>query len=395
MDVATVRSLRLGLRLMSALAVLLALAVLPVRAAAPSVVLTSDFPGMAVEPGATQTISLTLANYGDAGQVVDLQVLEAPQGWDVYFRGRGTRVHQAYVPPREESRPGTVYLDLQVRIPRDARPSDYPVVLAAGSSRLRLSLRVSERAVEKPVELTTDYPQLRGPAGARFEFPVQLINRSGEDQTFQLDARAPEGWRVEISPRFESRQVASIGVKAGATQSLEVRVTPPNRIPAGDYPVLLRASAVGAEATLQLTTVITGTYEMLLTTPTGRLNAEAVAGRDSTITLRLDNTGSADLHGITFSASTPLNWRMTFDPDRIDVLPAGEFREITATLRPDGRAIAGDYAVTVRAMAAQASAETTLRVAVKTPTLWGWIGVGIVAVVVAGLFTTFRVYGRR
>jgi len=359
------------------------------------VVLTSDFPGMAVEPGATQTISLTLANYGDAGQVVDLQVLEAPQGWDGYFRGRGTRVHQAYVPPREESRPGTVYLDLQVRIPRDARPSDYPVVLAAGSSRLRLSLRVSERAVGKPVELTTDYPQLRGPAGARFEFPVQLINRSGEDQTFQLDARAPEGWRVEISPRFESRQVASIGVKAGATQSLEVRVTPPNRIPAGDYPVLLRASAVGAEATLQLTTVITGTYEMLLTTPTGRLNAEAVAGRDSTITLRLDNTGSADLHGITFSASTPLNWRMTFDPDRIDVLPAGEFREITATLRPDGRAIAGDYAVTVRAMAAQASAETTLRVAVKTPTLWGWIGVGIVAVVVAGLFTTFRVYGRR
>ncbi|NLG69133.1 MAG: alpha-galactosidase [Firmicutes bacterium] len=395
MDVAVARSLGPGLRWTSALLLLLVLGAGPTRAAAPSVVLTSDFPGMAVEPGATQTISLTLANYGDAGQVVDLQVLESPEGWDVYFRGRGTRVHQAYVPPREESRPGTVYLDLQVNIPRDAAPSDYPVVLAAGSSRLRLSLRVSERAVERPVVLTTDYPQLRGPAGAQFEFPVQLANRSGEDQTYQLDARAPEGWRVEISPRFESRQVASIGVRAGATQSLDVRVTPPSRVPACEYPVLLRASAVGSEATLQLTTVITGTYELSLTTPSGRLNAEAVAGRESPVKLRLDNTGSADLHGITLSASTPINWQMTFDPDRIDVLPAGQSREVTATLRPDGRAIAGDYAVTVRAMAAEAASNATLRVAVKTPTLWGWVGVGIVAVVVAGLFTTFRVYGRR
>ncbi|HEY8498562.1 MAG TPA: NEW3 domain-containing protein [Limnochordales bacterium] len=391
-----VRTVSARLLCAASLVLLIALVAAPVHAAtAPSVVLTSDFPGMAVEPGSTQTISLTLTNYGDTGQVVDLQVLQAPKGWDVYFRGRGTRVHQAYVQPKEDTRPGTSYLDLQVTIPADAAPGDYPVVLAAGPSRLRLSLRVSRQAAEKPVELTTDYPQLRGPAGAQFEFPVNLANRSGDDQTYQLDAQAPQGWRVEISPRFESRQVASIGVKAGSTQSLDVRVTAPDRVPAGEYPVMLRASAPGSEATLQLTAVITGTYELRLTTPTGRLNADAVAGRDSPVKLVLDNTGSADLHAITLSASTPVNWQVKFDPEQVDVLPAGQSREVTATIRPDGRAIAGDYALSVRASAAEASSDVTLRVAVKTPTLWGWVGVGIVAVVVAGLFTTFRVYGRR
>lgn len=369
--------------------------VLAQSSSGPSVVLTTDFPGMAVKPGATESISLTLSNYGDTGQVVDLRVLSAPRGWEVYFRGRGTRVHQAYVQPKEESRPGTTYLDLQVNVPRDARPGDYPIVLAAGPSRLQLSLRVSEQAAEEPVALTTDYPQLRGPAGARFAFPVELANRSGDDQTYQLSAEGPQGWTIEITPRFEDRQVASIGVKAGSTQSLEVRVNAPNRAPAGSYPVVVRAAAPGAEATLELTTVITGTYELALTTPTGRLNAEATAGRDSPVKLVLDNTGSADLHDITLSASTPVNWKVTFEPQRIDVLPAGRSQEVTATIRPDGRAIAGDYAVTFRAVAAESSADATFRVAVKTPTLWGWVGVGIVAVVIAGLFTTFRVYGRR
>ena len=362
---------------------------------APSVVLTTDFPGMAVEPGADESISLTLTNYGNRGQIVDLRVVSAPRGWEVYFRGRGNRVHQAYVPPREGDRPGTTFLDLQVNVPREARPGDYRILLAAGPSQLPLSLRVSEQAAEEPVTLTTDYPQLRGPAGARFEFPVELANRSGEDATYQLSAEGPRGWNIEIRPRFESRQVASIGVKAGSTQSLEVHVDTPNQVAAGTYPVVVRASAPGSEATLELTVVITGTYQLSLTTPTGRLNAEATAGRDSPVKLVLENTGSADLHDITLSASTPINWKVTFEPERIDVLPAGRSQEITATIRPDGRAIAGDYAVTFRAMAAESSADATFRVAVKTPTLWGWVGVGIVAMVVAGLFATFRVYGRR
>lgn len=360
-----------------------------------SVVLTTEFPGMAVEPGQSETVSLTLRNYGTEGQNVELSVLEVPQGWQAFFKSAGKRVHRAYVGPKEEDRPGSAYFSLEVQVPRAARPGDYPIVLAAGPSRLELSLRVAKEAAGQPVELTTQYPELRGPAAAQFEFPVELRNRGTEDQTYQLSAQGPKGWKVEISPRFESRQVASIGVKAGASQSLEVKVTPPERTEAGSYPVVVRAQAPGAEAILELNTVVIGTYEFRVTTPTGRLNAEATAGRDNPLKLVLENTGSADLHNVKLSADTPLNWVVKFDPAEIGVLAAGQTEEVTATLRPDARSIAGDYVMTVRAQAAEASSSSTFRVAVRTPTLWGWVGAGIVAVVLVGLFGTFRVYGRR
>jgi len=364
-------------------------------APAGSVVLTTDFPGVAVKPGETKTLSLTLYNYTDTGRTVDLAVVRVPAGWEAILKARGMRVHQAYVGPKEESRPGSTFLDLEVRVPKDARPGDYPILLTAGGSQLPLSLRVSREAGEQAVELTTQYPELRGPAGAQFQFPVDLTNRTGEDQTFQLSVQGPQGWKVELTPRFEDRQVASIGVRNGATQSLEVKVTTPERIAAGTYPVVVKASSPAGEATLNLNTVVVGTYELRLTTPTGRLNAQGVAGRDSPLKLVVENTGTAELHNITFSSDVPVNWTVKFDPQRIDVLEPGKTREVTATLRPDSRAIAGDYAMTLRAQAAEASTSSTFRVAVQTPTLWGWVGVGIVALVLAGLFGTFRVYGRR
>ena len=360
-----------------------------------SVVLTTDFPGVAVRPGEIKTLSLTLYNYTDTGRTVELSVVRVPAGWETILKARGSRVHRAYVGPKEEERAGAAYLDLEVRVPRDARPGDYPILLSADGSRLELSLRVSQDAAERQVELTTQYPELRGPSGAEFRFPIDLANRTGEDQTFQLSVQGPQQWRVELTPRFEDRQVASIGVRNGATQSLEVKVTPPERVEAGSYPVVVRAASPAGEATLELKTVVIGTYEMRLSTPSGRLNAQGVAGRDSPVKLLVENTGTADLHNITFSSDAPLNWTVKFEPERIDVLPAGESREVTATLRPDSRAIAGDYAMTLRAQAAEASTSSTFRVAVQTPTLWGWIGVGIVALVLAALFGTFRVYGRR
>ena len=373
----------------------LGLVLTPAAQAQPSVVLTTDFPGIAVKPGEVKTLSLTLYNYTDAGRTVDLSVVRVPSGWEAVLKARGMRVHRAYVGPKEENRAGSTYLDLEVRVPRDARPGDYPIVLTADASRLELSLRVARDASEQQIELTTQYPELRGPAGAQFQFPVDLTNRTGEDQTFQLSVQGPQGWRVELTPRFEERQVASIGVRNGATQSLEVKVTPPERVEAGSYPIVVKAASPSGEATLNLNTVVIGTYELQLTTPTGRLNAQGVAGRDNPLKLVVQNTGTADLHNITFSSDVPMNWVVKFDPQRIDLLPAGKTQEVTATLRPDSRAIAGDYAMTLRAQAAEASTSSTFRVAVQTPTLWGWIGVGIVVLVLAGLFGTFRVYGRR
>lgn len=363
--------------------------------ASAQVTVSTDFPGISVQAGDNKSISLTLHNYSDTGQNVDLDIVDVPEGWDATLRARGSVVHRAWVGPRTSERPGSAFLNLELTVPRTAPEGDHRVAVQAGSEILDLSIRVTRGAAAGSVELTTQYPQLRGPSGAEFQFPVSLVNRSGEDQTYQLIAEGPRDWQIQISPRFENKQIASIGVQDGSTERLEVKVIPSRRAEAGEYPILVRAVSPGGEAVLPLMTVITGVYDMRLTTPTGRLNGEVLAGREGALTLVVENTGSSDLHNVVLSGSVPPNWNVSFEPDRIDRLAAGEVREVTAKIRPHERAIAGDYVAMLSARAAEASASSTFRISVQTPTVWGWVGVGVVAVALAGLLGTFRIYGRR
>ena len=63
-------------------------------------------------------------------------------------------------------------------------------------------------------------------------------------------------------------------------------------------------------------------------------------------------------------------------------------------LAPD-RTIAGDYALTVTANSADVTKSENFRITVSTPTIWGWIGFGIVGLVVIGLAAVFFRLGRR
>jgi uncharacterized membrane protein len=86
---------------------------------------------------------------------------------------------------------------------------------------------------------------------------------------------------------------------------------------------------------------------------------------------------------------------VSFDPARIDALPAGQTAQVTATLIPDGKAIAGDYMANLTARAAEASALAALRVSVETSWIWSWAGICIILVALGGVYYLFRKYGRR
>ena len=69
----------------------------------------------------------------------------------------------------------------------------------------------------------------------------------------------------------------------------------------------------------------------------------------------------------------------------------GSFRPILA---PE-RTIAGDYMLTLTANSPESNKSSDFRVTVSTPTIWGWIGFGIVGLVVLGLAVVFFRLGRR
>jgi uncharacterized membrane protein len=68
---------------------------------------------------------------------------------------------------------------------------------------------------------------------------------------------------------------------------------------------------------------------------------------------------------------------------------------VTATIKADKNAIAGDYVVSMTAKTAEKSSDATLRMTVKTSVLWGWIGILIIIAVIGGVYYLFRKYGRR
>ena len=127
------------------------------------------------------------------------------------------------------------------------------------------------------------------------------------------------------------------------------------------------------------------------------LNTSLTAGKRTPVEILVGNAGSALVRNLTFIASKkPEKWTVEFKPDKIDVINPGEVREIKMEILPPPRTIAGDYLLSFTPNSPDAAAKPVeFRVTVSTPTLWGWLGVAIVAAVVLGLGVVFVRLGRR
>jgi uncharacterized membrane protein len=128
----------------------------------------------------------------------------------------------------------------------------------------------------------------------------------------------------------------------------------------------------------------------------GTLNTSVTAGNRTPIDFVVANAGTAPIRNLTFISKKPSDkWTVEFRPDKIDALNPGEVREIKMDLLAPDRTIAGDYLMTLTANSPEVNRSVEFRVTVSTPTLWGWVGFGIVALVVLGLVIVFFRLGRR
>lgn len=352
----------------------------------------TTYPSIAVKPGENVETYVTVSNATGTGMTVKLDILSLPEGWEAYIEGGGKLIDKVYVAKDDES------VDLTVKIPKDAKEGKYSVVLgaSAGNYSDRLTLEYNIKSdIDNKGTLTTNYTELKGSSDTSFKYEVEIRNNKSEAQTYSLGADADRGWQVKFTAKYDSKQIASIPIEPNKSAALEVEIIPPAKVNAGEYVIPVAATSAGETLTTELKVIITGSYGMQLTTPTGRLNAETTAGREKALDIAIQNTGSSDLHGVKLSSWQPEGWEVKFDKDVVDSIAAGESAAVKAYIKPDAKAIAGDYVVEISADTPEASSSAQFRVMVKTSTLWGLAGVIVIILLAAGLYWIFNKYGRR
>ncbi|HEY8519327.1 MAG TPA: NEW3 domain-containing protein [Gammaproteobacteria bacterium] len=354
---------------------------------------STPYPSIEVAPGDDISFSLTVHNANRPPQRVALSVLDAPEDWDVRLLGGGKPVGAVFVGPD-----ATANLQLELEPPAGTAKGEYSLTVRAAGSSDRFDLPLEVVIGETPpakLELDPELPILPGTPDTAFRFNVELENGTGEDALIALSADAPPGFQVSFKERFGSQRLSSVAVEAGRTQGLEIEVRPPQGTEAGRYPVTVRAMAGEVAATTELMLDVSGQPALRLTAPGELLSGRVEAGEQTPLQLVLQNTGSAPAQGVRFSASQPQGWEIEFEPETVPVLPPGERVEVRALVTAPAEAIAGDYMLTLRANADAASANSEFRVTVRTSTLWGIVGLVVIAAAVAVLALAVMRYGRR
>lgn len=257
------------------------------------------------------------------------------------------------------------------------------------------------------IELTTDYYTLEIVSGDSVQFTIDVNYTGDVARVFDLTATEPPDWTVSITPSYpRDQQIRDIRLEPPAegedatveqiiiTAAPVAYVTPE----VGEYPITVEASSGDLQASIELMAAVTSipaSYTLYLTTPDSILSTTAQAGKDNYFTIALVNSGTGDIENISLSTNKPRGWTVELSLTNLNSVAAGDFQTVEMNIKTPADAIAGDYEIIVRASGTQASDSLEIRVTVKTSALWGWVGIGIIALVVLGLIAIFIRFGRR
>lgn len=360
--------------------------------ASAQVSLYTPYSGLAVTPGETIDYSIDIINNQSTIQHVTFDMQGLPEGWEYKITSGGKAIEQLSVRENNEAN-----LSLEVTVPLEVEEKDYSFDFVAidqngTSSTLPLLVTLTEEGTFA-TELNVDQANLQGQTDSSFSYAATIRNRTAEEQNYALTANAPEGWSVVF--KSGSDNVTSVAVEPNSESDITIDVTPPENASADTYEIDVTASGSGTKAETTLEAVITGSYDMILTTTNENLSTDINAGGDRVLDLVIENTGTAPLTNVELSASAPTDWETEFDKSTIPEIKPGESATVKATIKASDEAIAGDYVTTFTATASETSADADIRVSVETSTLWGIVSLIIIAAVVIGIYYLMKKYGRR
>lgn len=382
------RSWRMRIGLLLLLTMVVGLYSAGVASAAGHVELYTPYVNLDAAPGQTVNYSVEVINHGSETRTVTLLAEDVPADWEYELTSGAWKISQLAVKAGE-----TENVNLKITVPLAVEKGIYRFELSTDQGvSLPLTVNITEQGTFR-TELTSNQPNLEGKSDATFTYTVELNNKTAEQQTYALRADAPAGWDVTFLTG--GKAISSVIVEPNTSQNLTVNVTPAANVTADKYTIPIEAASGSTGSKLELEAVITGTYDMQLTTSNDLLSADLTAGGSKKINLVLKNTGSSDLKDISMSSVEPAGWDVEFDRKEKISIKAGESQTIVATIKSNSKAISGDYRLSITARSPEVSKSADFRVAVKTSVLWGWLGILIIAAVFGGIYYLFRKYGRR
>ncbi len=359
-----------------------------------------QYPGVEIPLDEDVDFELIFYNKGKAEETVIAWVDEKPEGWTAKIKTYKFSVTGIHVPSNDDRT-----LTFEAQPDKGIKPGEYKFRIKAKtpdgrfemSEAVVITVKTKKRDEKEArgVKLTTSYPVLQGPSDAKFEFSLEVDSKLDREDLFELFAQGPEGWEINFKPAYEDKYISSLRLKEKSSKTVAMAVKPPAKVKAGKYPIKVRVTAGDAKAEADVTVMLTGTYGLEVGTSNGLLSLDARQGKPANMSIYVENTGSAVNHNIKFMSLKPENWEVKFNPKSIDALNPGDFKQVEVEITPFEEALVGDYSVGVNVEGEKAAKRIELRVTVKASAAWGWIGIGIIVLVVFGLTGLFRWLGRR
>jgi uncharacterized membrane protein len=353
---------------------------------------TTPYPNVETQPGSDVTLDINVTSREP--DAVDLAVDGLPDGWTATMRGGGFVVHAVTAMP---DTPGQA--QLEVHVPPAAEPGSYPIMVAgsdgaAGSVMLPITLDV-EAEVDNGIQLTADFPRLKGDPASDFTYTLTITNNTPSEQTFTFAATAPKGWTATASPSAQAR-AETVTIDAGSTGTVTVTATPPTTAQQGEYPIdVAVSSANGGSGHIKLTAEVTGSGEMTLATADQRLDVSGRSNSEERIPMIVSNTGTADLQDVKLAGTAPTGWDVSFQPETLASVKPNETAQVTAIVKPASGAVAGDYALTVRSSAGSQSSNVDLRYQLHGSRTLGIVAIAVIVAAFLALAGVFVRFGRR
>ncbi|KQY99952.1 hypothetical protein ASD45_03390 [Pseudolabrys sp. Root1462] len=355
--------------------------------------LLSDYPAVTVQPGATSTINIKVHNYDMAPERLALSVNGVPKGWTATLLGGGQPIAAA-MPAADD----TTSIDLRLDVPKDAQIGTQTITVNADGPTSHIALPVAvSLAKELPAKLSlsSQLPELRGNAHSSFEYTFTIKNDSGKKLLVSLAAQAPNNFDTSFTEAYGTQQLTAIPVDAGKTKDVKLKVTPPDTVDAGHYPVKVSVVADDAKAASEVALDITGQPKLSLSGRDGLLSATATAGKEASIPVVISNTGTAPAENVKLSGNAPSGWKVSFEPKSIERIAPNQHAQVQALITPPAKAIAGDYAAVLNASAHSETGSANFRVAVTTSTMWGIAGAGLIGAALLIMVGAVARFGRR